>query len=55
MAKDGFYLSDNELSLSMNTFSDEKSVDELEKILLKMLYRISKEEDHVINNAGHVA
>ncbi len=38
------------ISNNTTTFADK-----LENIMLKMIYRMLKEEDHVTDNVGHVA
>ncbi len=44
-----------QLLSTMPMTSTKDIAEELENIMLKMLYRISKEESHVTNNVGHVA
>lgn len=49
--------STNNVQLSSTTpmASPQNYAEELEKIMLKMIYRISQEESHALTNVGNVA
>ncbi len=51
-----FQFNENTLvSPSTHMITDKNISAELNKILMRMIYRISKEEPHVLTDAGHVA